>query len=307
MRPGDEWKTAFKTRDGLFEWLVMPFGFSNAPSTFMRLMNHVFKNFIGKFVVVYFDDILVYSTSLEQHLDHLREVFTVLREQKLYANRKKCHFLSNEVIFLGYLVSENGIRMDEAKVEAITTWPAPKSLHDIRSFHGLASFYRRFIRNFSMTVAPITECLKSSKFFWTPAAEKSFELLKSAVTKAPCLALPNFSVVFQVECDALGVGIGGVLSQNSRPIAFFSEKLNDTRRRYSTYDKEFYAIVRSLEYWRHYLLPNEFILYSDHQALKFIQGQAKLNRGTQNGLRHCKIFRLSFGISRGSRIQWPMP
>ncbi|GJS71411.1 putative CCCH-type zinc finger family protein [Tanacetum coccineum] len=276
MRTGDEWKTAFKTRDGLYEWMVMPFGLSNAPSTFMRLMNHIFKPFIGRCVVVYFDDILVFSKTLELHLHHLRQIFTVLRDQKLYANKTKCHFLSQEVLFLGYLVSGNGIRMDHTKVEAITTWPTPTSLHDIRSFHGLASFYRRFIRNFSTLVAPITDCLKGSKFVWSAASQAAFERLKTTVTEAPVLALPNFDHVFQVECDASGLGIGGVLSQLNRPIAFFSEKFNDTRRRYSTYDKEFYAIVRSLEYWRHYLLPNEFVLYSDHQALKFIQGQAKL-------------------------------
>ncbi|KAJ0627391.1 putative nucleotidyltransferase, Ribonuclease H [Helianthus annuus] len=277
MRPGDEWKTAFKTRDGLYEWLVMPFGLSNAPSTFMRLMNHVFKPFIGKCVVVYFDDILVFSKSVTQHLQHLRSIFEVLRAQQLFANRPKCQFLTNEVIFLGYLVSAQGIRMDTQKVDAIVTWPAPKSLHDIRSFHRLASFYRRFIRNFSTIVSPITDCLKSTKFVWTPAAQKAFELLKKTVTEAPVLALPNFEVVFAVECDASGTGIGGVLTQQNKPVAFFSEKLNDCRRKYSTYDKEFYAIVRTLEHWRHYLLPNEFVLFSDHQALRYIQGQSKLN------------------------------
>ncbi|KAJ0800640.1 putative nucleotidyltransferase, Ribonuclease H [Helianthus annuus] len=277
LRAGDEWKTAFKTRDGLYEWMVMPFGLSNAPSTFMRLMNHVFRSFIGKCVVVYFDDILVFSKDISQHLAHLRDIFTVLREQKLYANMKKCQFITSEVLFLGYLVSGSGIRMDNTKIEAITSWPTPTSLQDVRSFHGLASFYRRFIRDFSSIAAPITDCLKNSKFVWTKASDVAFNRLKQAVTEAPVLTLPNFEHVFQVECDASGLGIGGVLSQLNRPISFFSEKFNETRKRYSTYDKEFYAIVRSLEYWRHYLLPNEFILYSDHQALKFIHGQAKLN------------------------------
>ncbi|GJS04831.1 RNA-directed DNA polymerase [Tanacetum coccineum] len=276
MRPGDEWKTAFKTRDGLYEWMVMPFGLSNAPSTFMRLMNQVFKPFIGHFVVVYFDDILIYSSSLEQHLSHLRQIFSVLRAQKLYANGKKCHFLVTEVTFLGYIVTGSGIKMDPAKVEAIISWPTPSTIHDIRSFHGLASFYRRFIQNFSSIIAPLTECMKGGRFTWTSEAAKAFDILKAKVTEAPVLALPNFDEVFQVECDASGVGIGGVLSQNQRPIAFFSEKLNDARRKYSTYDKEFYAIVRSLDTWRHYLLSNEFVLFSDHEALKFINGQHKL-------------------------------
>ncbi|XP_022023527.1 uncharacterized protein LOC110923773 [Helianthus annuus] len=267
MRPGDEWKTAFKTRDGLYEWMVMPFGLSNAPSTFMRLMNQVFKPLIGHCVVVYFDDILVFSQNVQHHLSHLRQVFTILHDQKLYANRTKCHFLSSEVLFLGFLISQQGIRMDESKIEAITSWPTPTSVHEVRSFHGLASFYRRFIRNFSSIVAPMTNCLKGHTFVWTNAANHAFEELKKRVTQAPVLALPNFQLTFQVECDASGHGIGGVLSQENRPIAFFSEKLSDAKQKYSTYDKEFYAIVRSLEYWRHYLLSGEFVLYSDHQAL----------------------------------------
>ncbi|GJW07934.1 RNA-directed DNA polymerase, partial [Tanacetum coccineum] len=214
--------------------------------------------------------------NIQQHLQHLRDVFTVLKDQKLFANHGKCHFLATEVVFLGYLISGDGIRMDEAKVHAIMSWPPPKMLHDVRSFHGLTSFYQRVIHNFSTIVAPITECLKGSSFVWTDEAQQAFDDLKIHVTSAPVLALPNFHEVFQVECDASGLGISGVLSQEKRPIAFFSEKLNETRRKYSTYDKEFYAIIRSLEYWRHYLLPTEFILFSNHDALWYIQGQAKL-------------------------------
>lgn len=195
----------------------MPFGLSNAPSTFMRLMNHVFRDLIGSCVVVYFDDILVFSQNLEQHQTYLRLVFSILRTQKLFANAKKCHFLAHEIVFLGYLISGAGIRMDENKVSAITTWPTPTTLHDIRSFHGLASFYRRFIRNFSSIVAPVTELLKRSKFSWTTDAQKAFDELKRLVTQAPILALPNFDNAFQVECDASGIGIGGVLSQGGVP------------------------------------------------------------------------------------------
>lgn len=209
--------------------MVMQFGLSNAPSTFMRLMNHIFRNLIGKCVVVYFDDILVFSKNLESYLQHLSDIFLILREQKLFANHKKCHFVTTEVIFLGYLVSGNGIRMDSTKVEAITTWPTPKSMHDVRSFHGLASFYRRFIRNFSSMVVPITDCLKQPKFVWTLESQKAFDALKKAVTTTSVLALPNFEHVFQVECDASGLGIRGVLSQQNRPIAFFSEKFNEAR------------------------------------------------------------------------------
>ncbi|GJX86205.1 RNA-directed DNA polymerase [Tanacetum coccineum] len=276
VRPGDEWNTAFKTRDGLYELMVMPFGLSNAPSTFMRLMNQVFRSFIVKFVVVYFDDILVFTPTQELHLHHLRQVFEVLRAQKQYTNTKKCHFLTDKVVFLGYIVFKDGIQMDPAKVDAIISWPTPTNIHETHSFHGLASFYRRFIRNFSTIMAPITECLKGSMFYWTREADEAFELLKRKVIEAPVLTLPGFGEVFEVHCDASGVGIEGVLSQKGRPVAFFSEKLNETRRKYSTYDKEFYAIIRSLEYWHHYLISKEFILYFDHEALKYINGQHKL-------------------------------
>lgn len=243
----------------------------------MRLMNQVFRPFIGKFVVVYFNDILVFSWSVAQHLEHLRQIFNVLCEQMLYANANKCHFLTEKVTFLGYMVTKEGIRMDAGKIDAITSWPTPSSIHDVRSFHGLASFYLRFIRNFSSIIAPITECLKGGKFLWGSEADVAFQLLKLKVTQAPMLVLPNFDDVFEVHCDASNVGIGGVLSQNQRPIAFFSEKLCKARRRYSTYDKEFYAIIRTLNHWQHYLLSKEFVLFSDHEALKYIQGKHKLN------------------------------
>lgn len=279
MREGDEWKTAFKTKLGLYEWLVMPFGLTNAPSTFMRLMHEVLKPFLGKFVVVYLDDILIYSRSLQDHLSHLRRVFEVLREKKLYAKLEKCYFLVPSVTFLGYVVSKDGVSVDQSKVEAIKTWPAPTTASEVRSFHGLASFYRRFVKNFSSIIAPMTECLKKErgKFEWTPEAQKAFETIKQHLCEAPILALPDFTSPFEVETDASGVGIGAVLLQNKRPIAYFSEKLGGARLNYSTYDKEFYAIVRALDHWSHYLRPAHFVLHSDHESLKYIHGQQKLN------------------------------
>ncbi|KAH9653391.1 Endonuclease [Citrus sinensis] len=217
IRPGDEWKTAFKIREGLYEWLVMPFGLSNAPSTFMRVMNQVLRPFIGKFVVVYFDDILIYSTSHELHLQHLREVLSALRAASLYTAVNKCIFLTEKVLFLGYVVSKDGISVDQSKVDAIRDWPPPTTLSATRSFHGLASFYRRFIPHFSTIMAPITDCMKGGKFSWTEAATKAFEIIKEKLITAPVLALPDFSLTFEVHCDASKVGIGAGLSQQGLP------------------------------------------------------------------------------------------
>ncbi|GJT07903.1 RNA-directed DNA polymerase [Tanacetum coccineum] len=277
IKPGDEWKTAFKTKDGLYEWLVMPFGLSNAPSTFMRLMTQVLRPFMGKFVVVYFDDILIYSQTKEEHLGHLQKVMKALADNDLFVNLKKCTFLTNKLLFLGYIVSSDGIHVDETKVQAVRDWPSPKTLSEVRSFHGLATFYRRFVRNFSSIVAPITSCLKKGPFQWTKEADESFKIIKEKLSTAPVLSLPNFDKVFELEYDACGTGIGAILPQEG-PIAFHSEKLNEARQKWSTYKQEFYAVVQAMKKWEHYLIQREFVVYSDHQSLKYFQTQRHLNK-----------------------------
>jgi hypothetical protein len=185
MRLGDEWKTAFKTKFELYEWLVMPFGLTNAPSTFMRLMNEVLHAFIGKFVVVYFDDILIYSKSMEAHLDHLCAVFTALRDARLFGNLEKCVFCTDRVSFLGYVVTPQGI-------EVIQGWPVPKTITQVRSFLGLAGFYRRFVKDFSTTVAQLNALTKKGvPFSWGTTQENVFTMLKDKLTHAPLLQLPD--------------------------------------------------------------------------------------------------------------------
>jgi hypothetical protein len=268
MKEGDEWKTAFKTKYGLYQWLFMPFGLTNAPSTFMRLMNHVLRAFIGKFVVMYFDDILVYSTNLDEHIEHLRCVLEVLRCEKLYANFKKCTLCMEKVVFLGYVVSTKGIEVDEEKVKVIKEWPTPKGIIEVRRFHGLASFYRRFVKDFSTIAALLIEIIKKNiGFHWGSDQANAFAILKERLCSTPVLALPDFNKTFEIECDASGIEIGAVLVQDRRPIAFFNEKLSGVALNYPTYDKEFYALVRALETWQHYLWPKEFVIHTDHESL----------------------------------------
>jgi len=181
IREGDEWKTAFKTNEGLFEWVVMPFGLSNAPSTFMRLMNEVLKPFLNKFIVVYLDDILIFSDSKEDHIRHIHQVLRRLQEEKLRINLDKCVFLQEELIFLGFVISKASLKMDPSKVTAILNWPSPTTASEVRSFHVLCSFYRKFIRGFSGICAPLIDTIKGGKkcvFVWTNEASKAFELLK---------------------------------------------------------------------------------------------------------------------------------
>ncbi|WVZ84898.1 hypothetical protein U9M48_031868 [Paspalum notatum var. saurae] len=242
-------------------------------------MNHVLRTFIGKFVVVYFDDILIYSESLNKHIEHIKCVLAVLRNECLYANLAKCNFCTDKVVFLGFVVSAHGVEVDEEKIKAVREWKPPQNVSQVQSFLGLAGFYRRFVKGFSAIATPINELTKKDvPFKWGEAEEKAFEELKKKLTTAPLLALPDFGKTFEIECDASGVGIGGVLMQEGRPIAYFSEKLSGPTLNYSIYDKELYALVRSLDTWQHYLLPNEFVIHSDHESLKHLKDQLKLNK-----------------------------
>jgi hypothetical protein len=278
MKLGDEWKTTFKTKFRLYEWLVMPFGLTNAPSTFMPLMNEVLRAFIGKFVVVYFDDILIYSKSMDEHMNHLCDVFNALRDAHLFSNLEKCTFCTDHVSFLGYVVTPQGIEVDEMKIEAIKSWPLPHTTTQVRSFLRLARFCRRFVKDFSTIAVPLHELTKKGMLFhWGEAQQRSFETLKGKLTNALLLQLPDFGKTFELECDASGIGIGGVLMQNGQHVAYFSKKLYGPVLNYSMYDKELYALVCSLEMWCHYLWLKEFVIHSEHESLKYLLSQNNLN------------------------------
>ena len=275
---GDEPKTICVTRYGAFEFLVMPFGLTNAPATFCTLMNNILQPFLDKFVVVYLDDIVIYSNTLEEHVEHLKSVLKVLRENELYVKREKCSFAKPEVDFLGHKIKEGRLMMDRAKIRAIVDWEAPTKVTELRSFLGLVNYYRRFIKSYSTTAAPLTDLLKKTKAWeWSKECQGAFDRLKAAVIEEPVLALPNHLLPYEVHTDASDFAIGGVLMQQDHPIAYESRKLNETERRYTVQEKEMTGVIHCLRTWRHYLLGARFVVMTDNIATSYFQSQKKLS------------------------------
>ena len=279
IKESDISKTAFRTRYGHYEFLVMPFGLTNAPAAFMDLMNRVFKEYLDKFVIVFIDDILIYSKSVEEHEQHLRMVLEMLRGNKLYAKFTKCEFWLKKVHFLGHIVSKEGISVDPAKIEAVSAWPVPKNVTEIRSFLGLAGYYRRFVEGFSRLAAPLTALIKKGrKYEWTPKCEENFQELKRRLTSAPILIIPDVDAGnFVIYSDASKIGLGAVLMQNGKVVAYASRQLKNHEQNYPTHDLELAAVVFALKIWRHYLYGNRCEIYTDHQSLKYIFTQKELN------------------------------
>ncbi|KAL0641627.1 hypothetical protein Bca4012_102841 [Brassica carinata] len=248
-------KTAFRTRYGQYEFVVMPFGLTNAPAAFMRLMNEVFHDYLDMFVIIFIDDILVYSRSKEEHKEHLRLVMDRLRNQKLFAKFSKCSFWKREIGFLGHIVSGEGVAADPEKVQAIREWPRPTTVTE-----------------------PLTKLNgKGVPFLWVEETEKAFKKLKEALTTAPVLALPEQGKPYTVYTDASRVGLGCVLMQYGRVIAYASQQLRKHEDDYSTHDLELAAVVFAVRIWRSYLYGEEVEVYTDHQSLKYLFTQPDLN------------------------------
>jgi hypothetical protein len=249
IQASDVPKTAFSTRYGLYEFLVMSLGLTNAPAYFMYLMNSVIMNETDKFVVVFIDDILIYSKSKAEHAKHLRIVLQRLRDHKLYAKFSKCEFWLDSVKFLGHTISKEGISVDPSKVQEVMDWKPPKSVHQIRNFLGLAGYYRRFIPDFSRIAKPMTELLKKGvKFVWSEECDQAFHTLRKHLTSAPVLTQPDMSKPFEVFCDASGTGLGCVLMQENRVIAYASRALRPHEKNYPTHDLELAAVVHALKF-----------------------------------------------------------
>jgi hypothetical protein len=300
IRPEDVPKTTFTTRYGLFEYLVMSFGLTNAPAHFTYLMNSVFMPELDKFVVVFIDDILIYSKNEEEHAQHLWIVLARLRDHQLYAKFCKCAFWLEEIQFLGHVLSANGIAVDPGKVKDILEWKPPTTVHQVRSFLGLAGYYRRFILDFSKLMKPITSLLKNdTKFDWSSRCNEAFEQLKVLLTTAPVLAQPDIEKPFDVYCDTSGSGLGCVLMQGGRVIAYDSRQLCRHEEHYTTHDLELADVVHALKIWRHYLLGNICHIYTDHKRLKYIFTQPELNMRQGRWLELIKDYELEIHYHPG--------
>ncbi|XP_071210165.1 uncharacterized protein [Salvelinus alpinus] len=286
IKPGDEWKTAFNTPTGHYEYLVMPFGLTNAPAVFQALINDVLRDMLNIFVFVYLDDILIFSSSLQEHTKHVRQVLKRLLDSHLYVKPEKCEFHSSRVQFLGFVVEPGRVQMDPKKVGAVADWPTPKSVKEVQRFLGFTNFYRKFIKNFSSVAAPLSALTKggNTRFLWGREAETAFQGLKQRILSAPILTLPTADEPFVVEVDASEVGVGAVLSQRGEdkrlhPCAFFSHRLTPAERNYDVGDRELLAVKMALKEWRHWLegASQPFQVLTDHKNLEYIQQAKRLN------------------------------
>ncbi|GJR31352.1 putative reverse transcriptase domain-containing protein [Tanacetum coccineum] len=270
--------TAFRTRYGHYEFQVMPFGLTNAPAVFMDLMNRVCKPYLDKFVIVFIDDILIYSKTKEEHSEHLKIILDLLKKEKLYAKFSKCDFWLESVQFLGHVINREGVHVDPAKIEAIKNWPVPTSPTEVRQFMGLAGYYRRFIEGFSLIAKPLTKLTqKNKRFEWGADEDEAFQKLKQDLCTAPILALPEGPDDFVVYCDASLKGYGAVLMQRDKVIAYASRQLKTHEENYTTHDLELGAVVFALRLWRHYLYGTKCVVYTDHKSLQYILDQKELN------------------------------
>ena len=275
MEAVDKEKTAFSTYRGLFQFNVMPFGLANAPSTFQRLMELTLSDLHWKTCLVYLDDIIIFSKTVEEHLSRLQEVFQRLRDAGLKLKPSKCKLLQTSVKYLGHVVSNQGVETDPEKTQAVTMWPTPCNIKELRQFLGFASYYRRFVKNFALVAAPLyTLTEKNKEWEWTRQCGAAFQELKNKLTSSPVLAFPDFNQSFILDCDASGEGLGAVLSQVNngleRPVAYASRRLTKSERRYCATRREMLALVWAAQHFQSYLLGRSFLARTDHYALKWL-------------------------------------
>jgi hypothetical protein len=270
IEPNDIWKTTFKSKEGLYKWIVMPFGLTNPPAPFMRLMDDVSRPFTNSFLVVYLDDILIFSRTWEEHMRHIQQVLSTMRQHNLYDNYEKWSFSMNKVQYLVYIIDEHGVHVDIANIQVICDWPTPITLTKLQIFFGLANFYRRFVLGFSHIAWALSQVTRGdgmAKFVWGKKQQRKFDDLKNRLCSAPVLSLPDLQQPFEIEIDAYDYVVGVVLTQHWNPVAYHSETLSETIRKYPTYGKEIYFIVQACRQWKHYIMGKETIIHTDHKLL----------------------------------------
>jgi hypothetical protein len=293
----DRPKTAFHTPFGHFQFKVLIEGLTNAPATFQTATNSIFHPYLRKFIVVYLDDILIYSRTDEKHKAHVRLVLDVLKREKFYVCKAKSTFAAEEIKFLGHIVNSEGIRPDPKKVEVVQNWLVPKNVHEVRSFLGLANYFWKFISHYSEVAAPLTNLTKKSyELAWTGKCQDAFEKLKRLLTEAPLLRTPDESKTYRVVTDASDIGLGGVLLQESYPIAYESRKLNSAEQNYTTTEREILAVVHALRVWRCYLEGVYFEVETDHKCNTFFQSQPNLSRRQLVGI-PTALWQVQMGLS----------
>lgn len=274
MSPCDEHKTVFQMHQGHCEFKVMSYGLTGATATFQHAMNTILAPFLRRFVLVFIDDILIYSPSLAAHVQHVRAVFQLLSEFQLKLKRKKCSFAQPKLKYLGHTISANGVATDGKNLEAVQHWERPICAKEVCGFLGLAGYYRKFVRNFGVISRPLIDLLKKGTVFvWTSLHEEAFVAFKQALLTAPVLALPDFAKTFVVETDASDKGIGAVLMQSGHPLAFLSKALGPRLQCLSTYEKECLAILLAIDRWRPYLQTSEFVIRTDQRSLSHLDDQ----------------------------------
>ena len=262
----------------------MSFELMNAPAFFVDLMNRVFREYLDRFVLVFIDDILVYSKDEREHEYHLRVVLGTLRQNQLKAKIFKCHFWKKEVKFLGHVVSEKGLSVNPDKIEVVNNWKRPETMIEIRNFLGLAGYSRRIIKDFSRIAAPLTKLTrKDVKYVRFDKCKEAFLKLKHLLTNAPVLVVPDGNHGLVVYTDACGIGLGAVLMQKGKVIAYASRQLRPHEVRYPTHDLELEAVIFALKIWRHYLLEEKIELYIDHKSLRYLFSQKELNMRSRGG------------------------